>query len=153
MKRMFFLTLVVAFLQACSATPYQKQKDIYSGGYTETQLDENVFRVSFGGNGYTGADRVADFTLLRSADLALQHGYSYFVVIDANSYSNYSAITMPSTSYGNGTPTTGSQTYLVSRPSSTNTIVCFKEKPKNVFSYNAKFIYKNINEKYDIKIN
>jgi hypothetical protein len=163
---MFFLTLVVVFLQACSATPYQKQKSIYSGGYTETQLDENVFRVSFDGNEYTGADRVADFTLLRSADLTLQHGYSYFVVIDANSYSNYSAFTMPTTShttasahgFGNSaygsatTTTTGGQTFLVSKPSSTNTIVCFKEKPKNVFSYNAKFIYKNINEKYDIKI-
>ena len=30
-------------------------------------------------------------------------------------------------------------------------ILGIKEKPESIFAYNAKFIYKNIRKKYDIK--
>ena len=149
MKRIIPIILILA-LQGC-ATTYQKSG--FSGGYSETQLDENVFTVSFRGNEYTGRERVADFTLLRSAELTLENGYKYFAVIDANSYTSNSTYTTPATSYTTGATTTtyGGQTYNISKPSSSNTIVCFKEKPDSVFTYNAEFIYKNIRQKYDIK--
>ena len=162
MKYLPILILSSIFLSGC-ATTYQSSG--FSGGYSETQLDENVFKVAFRGNGYTGREKVADFTLLRSAELSLQNGYKYFVVIDANSYTSNSTHTTPTTSnttanvygsgnyaYGNARTTTyGGQTYNISKPSSSNTIVCFKEKPENTFSYNAGFIYKNITKKYNIK--
>ena len=162
MKYLLILILSSILLSGC-ATTYQSSG--FSGGYSETQLDENVFKVAFRGNGYTGRERVADFTLLRSAELSLQNGYKYFVVIDANSYTSNSTHTTPTRSnttanvygsgnyaYGNATTTTyGGQTYNISKPSSSNTIVCFKEKPENTFSYNADFIYKNIIKKYNIK--
>ena len=162
MKYLPILILSSILLSGC-ATTYQSSG--FSGGYSETQLDENVFKVVFRGNGYTGRERVADFTLLRSAELALQNGYKYFAVIDANSYTSNSTYTTPTTSnttanvygsgnyaYGNATTTTyGGQTYNISKPSSSNTIVCFKEKPENTFSYNADFIYKNITKKYNVK--
>jgi hypothetical protein len=66
---------MILSIQAC-ATGYKS--DGFVGGYSETQLDENVFKVAFRGNGYTRQDRAADFTLLRSAELALKSGYSYF---------------------------------------------------------------------------
>ncbi len=161
MKHLSLIILVVVFLQGC-ATAYQSRG--MTGGYSETQLDVNVFKVAFRGNGFTGRERVADFTLLRSAQLALQNGYKYFVIINANSYTSNSTFTTPTTSnttanvygtgnyaYGNATTTTyGGQTYNVSKPSSTNTIACYKEKPKFGFSYNAELIYKNITKKYGI---
>ena len=120
---------------------------------------------------------MADFTLLRSAELTMQSGYKYFVIVDANSYTSNSTYTTPTTAttnvnantygtanvYGNnatwntntyGTATTtvsGGQTYNISKPSSSNTIVCFKEKPKKGFSYNAEFIFKSVSKKYDIE--
>lgn len=162
MKNIIIVAIAALLLQAC-ATSYQKSG--FSGGYSETQLDENVFNVSFRGNGYTRRERVADFTLLRSAELTLDNGFQYFAIIDANSYTSNSTYTTPTTSYTTGsaygsgnyaygsatTRTTGGQTYNISKPSSSNTIVCFKEKPESVFTYNAKFIYKNIRQKYDIK--
>ena len=162
MKYLSILALVMAFLQGC-ATTYQGSG--FSGGYSETQLDENVFKVTFRGNGYTSRERASDFALLRSAELTLQSGYKYFAVIDANSYTSNSTYTTPTTSnttanvygsdnyaYGNTTTTTyGGQAYNISRPSTSNTIVCFKEKPENVFNYNAEFIYKNIIQKYGIQ--
>jgi hypothetical protein len=143
--------------QGC-ATTYQKSG--FGGGYSETQLDINVFKVSFRGNRHTDKERVADFTLLRSAELALKNGYQYFAIINSNSHASHSSHTTPITSHTTGsaydsggylTTTTGGQTYHTSKPSSSNTMVCFKEKPESTFSYNANFIYKSITEKYDIK--
>lgn len=169
------IILISSVLLSGCATTYQSNS--FSGGYSETQLDENVFKVTFRGNGRTGRERVADFTLLRSAELTMNSGFKYFVIVDANSYTSNSTYTTPTTAttnvnantygtantYGNnttynantyGTATTtvsGGQTYNISKPSSSNTIVCFKEKPATGFSYNAEFIFKNITKKYDIE--
>lgn len=163
MKRLFAILFLVIFMQSC-ATTYQSAG--FTGGFSETQLDENIFRVTFHGNGYTGRERVTDFTLLRSAELTLEHGYKYFVTIDSDSFSKKSLHTTPTTSYTTGsaysygnymslratTTTSGGQTYHVSKPGLSNTIICFKEKPEKVISYNAEFIFKNITRKYDIKM-
>jgi len=59
--RIIYLLSISAILSAC-ATSYQKEGA--TRGYTETQLDTNVFQVSFRGNGYTEKQRASDFTLL-----------------------------------------------------------------------------------------
>jgi hypothetical protein len=69
----FFLPL---FLCAC-ATAYQPKGA--TGGFTEVQLDTNVFKVSFQGNAYIKADEVEDLALLRSAELTLKNGFSHFI--------------------------------------------------------------------------
>ena len=164
MNKLLFFIIVTLLIQGC-ATSYQKSG--LSGGYSETQLDENIFRISFRGNGYSGRERVADFTLLRSAELAMENGFQYFAVVDANASTSRSTYTTPTRSnttgsaYGSGnyaygrstTTTTGGQTYNISKPSSSNTIVCFKEKPSSTFTYSAKFIYKSISKKYGIRKN
>ncbi len=149
------LILLFSFLQGC-ATNYQAQG--LTGGFTETQLDKNVFKVSFRGNGYTSPERASDLALLRSAELTLLHGYKYFIVVENSDVVNVSTYTTPTTSYttfyGNTaqTYTYGGQTYNTSRPNSTNVIVCFDEKPDNaVLSYNAEFVYKQLSAKYEIQ--
>lgn len=155
MKPLAILVIALS-IQAC-ATAYQKQG--FSGGYTETQLDENVFKVSFAGNGYTGREKASDFALLRSAEVALEHGFQYFVAIDSEQYSRNSTYTTPTQTYGTATvygntaygqaTTYGGQTYHISKPRSSHTIICFKEKPEG-FAYNAAFIQKSMKEKYGI---
>lgn len=170
--RTLFIFLSVIALVGC-ATTYQKQGA--TGGYSSTQLDTNVFQVSFKGNGFTSRERANDFALLRSAELALENGFKYFVIIDAQQYSQNSTYTTPVTSttnintntygtaygYGNygtysgntyGTATTttyGGQAYHISKPRAANTIVCFKDKPEG-FSYNARFIEKSLKGKYEL---
>ncbi|HHX8443389.1 TPA: CC0125/CC1285 family lipoprotein [Vibrio diabolicus] len=153
---------VLLSLGGC-ATAYQNQG--FTGGYSETQLDENVFVVNFEGNGYTSKKRASAFTMLRSAELTVNNGYEFFAIIDNDRYTTNSTYTTPATSHttanasslGNfatGTVTTtfsGSQTYAISKPSSTNTVVMFKERPANVFTYNAKFIVKSLKAEYSIE--
>lgn len=161
MKRKLFIIVIVLLFSGCS-TSYQSKG--FSGGYSEIQLDEDVFKVTFNGNGYTGREKAADFTLLRSAELTLQNGYAYFVIVDAGRYVTNSTYTTPTTTsttastygasnyaYGNAQSTTyGGQTYNISKPSSSNVILLLKEKPASTFAYNAKFIYKSLTGKYGI---
>ena len=136
MKTLLTLILCTFLVQGC-ATGYQKNG--MSGGYTETRLGENIFMVTFRGNGFTSSEKASDFALLRSAELALENGYSYFEIVDANSHISTSSYTTPTTStttanaYGYGnyaygtarTTTYGGQTYNISKPSSL--------KPSSIF--------------------
>lgn len=140
------LLLVMHGCGDAQPTPYQRMG--YSGGYSDTQLDENVFRVSFVGNGYTHRETAIEFALLRSAELTLEKGFLYFAIIESDAYVSTSIRTY-SSSNSNGTY---SGAYSVSKPSPSNVIVCFKEKPEKVFAYNAKIVYKSIYEKYGIGI-
>ena len=162
MKKLFLLSAFVLFITGC-ATTYQPNS--FTGGFSETRLGENVFRVTFQGNGYTGKNKVADFTLLRSAELALEHGFRYFIIAKSGKGDYFSAYTTPTTShttgsayksgssvYGNATTNTyGGQTYIISAPSANNTIVLYKEKPKiNGLVYDASFLKKSIKQKYGL---
>lgn len=160
------MKIILAFLgplllTAC-ATSYQSSS--FTGGFTETQLDENVFRVSFRGNGYTSRERAADFAMLRSAELAMSHGYKYFAIVDsANQTDTYVSSSAPNyttnfqmNSFGNATYGTarthayGGQTMTFHKPSSSNTIVCFKEKPAQGMAYSAEFVAKSVRQKYGL---
>jgi len=163
MKILILLSAFILFITGCAQTPYQPNG--FLGGFTETRLGENVFRVTFQGNGYTGKNKVADFTLLRSAELALEHGFRYFIIAESGKGNYFSTFTTPTTShttgsayksgssvYGNATTNTyGGQTFIISAPSANNTIVLYKEKPKiNGLVYDASFLKKSIKQKYGL---
>jgi len=163
-KFALFPVIIAALSLSACATPYTHDGAL--GGYNDTRLAENVFQVSFQGNGYTSEQRVADFTLLRSAEVAMQNGYNYFIIVKEHESARSGAFTTPTSSYTTGsvygsgnyaygsatTTTTGGQTFLFSIPSSRNTIVCYKDKPEiNGLVYNAKIVAASIRKKYNIK--
>lgn len=69
-------------LAACTApTPYAPAGE--SGfGYSETQLEQNRWRVTFAGNADTPRDTVQNYLLHRAAELTLEQGGDYFVIAD-----------------------------------------------------------------------
>ena len=146
---------VLLFSAGC-ATGYQRQG--WSGGYSESQLQEDTFRVSFKGNAFVDKERVQDYLLLRCAEITIDHGFDYFIILgeeDSTAVSSYTTptnISAQSTSYGNtnysgrvsgntiygtgaytqqtnGNATiTGGDTYYFSKPRSNCVIKCFKGK-------------------------
>lgn len=161
MKKVILLVgVLVVFLIGC-ATPYQSSG--FRGGFDETRLDDNSFMVDFRGNGFTSKERAYDFTLLRSAELTLEHGYKYFIIVSGNEYSSeyttqsYSTTDTKVNVYGN-TANAKSTTknyggYTISKPSAKNIIVCFEEKPTGqILVYNAKYVMKDIGKEYGVKI-
>ena len=90
----FLFAVCIFGLQGCS-TPYQSLG--FGGGYTDMRLNENTFKVSFRGNGYTSTDKVQNLLLRRCAELTLQSGYKYFVMLAATSSDDQSEYTTPTT--------------------------------------------------------
>lgn len=143
-NKSFFLgcSLALLLLSGC-ATPYQASGTM--GGFTETQVAENAFEVSFGGNGYTKRERATDFCLLRCAELAHENGFTHFVIVDGSEGSN--------TSYHTSTNSFGATTTPITKPSTRNTILCFREEPEiNGLVYEAKFVLNSIRNKYGITV-
>jgi len=156
------LFLFAILLTSC-ATPYQPLS--FSGGYNSVALDSNIFKVSFRGNGDTSGERAEDFALLRSAEITIKNGYKYFSIMDKNNSTDYSSFTTPANtittanSYGYGgvtsfqanSTTYGGQNFLISKPSATNVIKCFKEKPEGQdLIFDAAFLIKSIKSKYQL---
>lgn len=150
------------------ATGYAKRG--FTGGYSDMKLQDDIYRVAFSGNAYIGRGRVEDYTLLRCAELTLEQGYRYFIIIDEKSGISTSSYTTPVTanttgtgfvsggsgyaygSYQGRTTYSGGQTYTFRKPSSCNTIKCFREEPNlPTMVYDAEQLARNLKRAYRIK--
>ncbi len=81
MKRLAILSLAASALalSACaSLAPYGPQQGAGGQGFSEQRIESNRYRVTYNGVGEPG--RVADYALLRAADLTTQEGYDWFEV-------------------------------------------------------------------------
>ena len=87
MKRLFLAAAAAAAfaLSACAtATPYQPYTaaGASSGGFSETRISSDRFRVTFQGNTVTERDRVERYLLYRAAELTVAEGYDWFSLVD-----------------------------------------------------------------------
>ena len=138
--KLFFLLCGSLLLVGC-ATGYHR--DGGTGGYSDVQLDDNLFQVSFRGNRYTRYEQAMDLVLLRAAEVTTAHGFRYFIVLESHIDASVFTYTTPShafttgsvsnvgnTAYGSAIMTTsGGETYVIHQPMATKTIVCFTDKP------------------------
>ena len=91
---MRFKTLLIVclsiFLASCS-TGYRPLND--SGGYWNERIEStsNKFKIGYDGNKWHSdpinrKERVIDLALLRSAEVALENGFKYFIITDSKAY-------------------------------------------------------------------
>lgn len=120
------------------ATPYQARA--VRGGYSDMQLGDNVFRVSFEGNGYLSAQAASDYALLRSAELTLEKGFRYFVIASDEERGQV---------VGGGN---AHAAFVTTMPSSMQTIVCYAEKPLDPAGlvYDALVVRSAVRDRYGI---
>ena len=166
---MRFILLVIAMALTGCSTDYQR-KGFTGHGYSTTQLSEKTFIVNFKGNSATSEERVNDFTLLRASEITMQHGYTYFRILENQRDKQKSKHTdgsidkstdVHSINHGNNTFTHGhasveedtdfdSHTYELVEVTYSKTIECLESKPTTGRVYNAQIIAKSIRAKYDI---
>jgi hypothetical protein len=129
MKTRINYTAVIALslIMASCATPYQSVSIV--GGYSDTALAPDVYRVSFQGNGYTGLGRAKDFAMLHAADTTLSHGFRYFTIVDKENR------------------TANLEIY---KPNSDLLIRCFAQRPEGGYVFDARFLSNSIRTKYHI---
>ena len=165
MIRTYLIRLAGIALLAGCATPYQEQD--LGAGYSEVQLDSDMFRVSFIGKGYTEDQIAADYAMLRSAELTLEQGFNYFVILQSESTTTEEVYRDASISSSTGNVTTGSVfggtneitetsrsgTYAIDRPTTTQVIVCFEDYPENMNNpvYDAAVLSASIREAYGME--
>ena len=134
--KVFYSILLLLLLNAC-AKPLQP--DNYGDLIASTQLDHHTFQVSSPGSASSEDEKSIDLSLLRSAEVALENGFNYFVIVKSDNQENsaYDATTY------------GGESFTHSDPGATNTIVCFKEKPQG-FAYVALFVKASLRAKYQL---
>jgi hypothetical protein len=141
---------IFGLLGACAQpTPYQPAVDCY--GYSEQEIEDNRYRVTFAGNDHTKADTVQNYLLYRAAELTLNQEYDYFTVVDRNfeRSTSYSGTTYMSPGYvtkkGDYVGGTGFGSYSadpIDRYTASADIVMFKgEKPaSDAHAYDARSV-------------
>ena len=84
------LIVPVLILIACSSTEKQNQSVI--DGYSEELIDEaaNHYRIVYEGSQWINksdaeAQKVVDYSLLRSAELSMENNYPFFVILSNDS--------------------------------------------------------------------
>jgi len=95
MKKLALICSVFV-LSACS-TPYGKYGLL--GGYTDKRIDENTFSISVDANGYTSKQTASMHAFYRAAELTVENGFDFFVIVDTADDSRSMAMTAPGTSY------------------------------------------------------
>jgi hypothetical protein len=154
--------IALAVMMASCATPYTNNGLL--GGYSDTTLAPDVYRVSFQGNGYTSSETTRDFALLRAADLTRSHGYRYFGIVNEADGGQSGVINTPGTSFtsmsaqrvGNAVYGNATTTFIPGAsipfffPKSGLLIRCFKERPPAAFVLDGEFVASSLREKYHI---
>lgn len=141
--------LIIALLASGCATTYQENG--FSGGYSDQKISNDVFQVSFRGNGFTSGSEVERLFLKRCADVSMRNGFDYFVILnqdgsvsDVPVYSSQQG-TISSNGFGGYNYSGTSQTSSVSKHRKSGLIKLFKngDQPQNAL--NAREVFQNIN--------
>jgi hypothetical protein len=93
------------------------------GGVDELQLNDTTYQITVRGNAYTSEERVRDFVMLRSSELALQHGFKYFTFAGAADVSRSTSITTPGTATTTTNAYVGGTPYAASGTATSTTVV------------------------------
>jgi hypothetical protein len=100
--RNLFSAALCALLLACSTTPTPYQAYDQRYGYSEQQLEDDRYRVSFAGNAATPRDVVQNYMLYRAAELTVQSGHDYFTVVNQQIEGSSDGIASPRVGVGVG---------------------------------------------------
>jgi hypothetical protein len=99
------VALAAASLSACeTATPYQPLNPAAAsaGGYSETQLEHDRWRVTFHGNDMTARETVETYLLYRAAELTVNQGYDWFEAVQRDTERHENTYAEPIGPYGYG---------------------------------------------------
>ncbi|HEX6143552.1 MAG TPA: hypothetical protein VFZ01_12590 [Geminicoccaceae bacterium] len=100
--RLLPILLLGAAVAACagSPTPYQAADAGY--GYSEQQLEDDRYRITFAGNSATPREAVQNYMLFRAAEVTLESGHDYFTVVDQQIEGTSSGVARPRVGVGVG---------------------------------------------------
>jgi len=135
-------------------------------GFVTMKVDDDTYRIVHReGHISTGHDP-KDLTMLKSAELALDNGYSYFEIIEGGQGTAKLGYTTPRDAKTHGTAfeggshdhyqagrttTSGGKTYKMENPVTSFTIKCYKKRPSGTSGkvYDAKVVKGEMTKKLE----
>lgn len=99
--------IAACFLLAACATPtvYGPRAGPTASGFSEMRIEADRFRVSYTGGNGASPDQVADYALLRAAEITVAQGYDWYRVVEQ--FTQGSAGRGPQLSVGGGSSSYG----------------------------------------------
>ncbi len=80
--KLFTLSLLILAFTGCTTYPcYQPYNSKTESGYKDLEFSKNIYNVSFIGNNYFSKELVENFLLKRCAELTLERGFKYFIIL------------------------------------------------------------------------
>lgn len=129
----FAFSLIALLSAGCGTTNYQSMGAM--GGAGSVREPDDIFRIDYHHNSAMDPRTAEDYTLLKSAETALENGYLYFSVLGSTS---------PRTSIPPGTLGVTTRTW--------HTIKCFKKKPIDLegLVHNARELSQTLRQKHHL---
>ncbi len=91
MYRLLTLGGAALLLAACAtATPYGPAERAGGYGFSDQRIEENRYRITFRGNSLTGRETVENSLLFRAAELTVERGFDYFIMVENETEANKS---------------------------------------------------------------
>lgn len=150
MNNSLLIMSAFALLITGCATGYKPSG--WSGGYSDMRLGNDMYKVSFNGNGYTGSETVSNYFLRRCAELTIEQGFDYFAIVDQNASSSLHDIGTTTSGNINQNYTGGynytanTQTNYVRKHAREGVIKMFKTGTQPQVAFEAKEILKNFKD-------
>ncbi|MDP2279389.1 MAG: hypothetical protein Q8K51_14325 [Nitrospirota bacterium] len=89
---------LVFILTACATpTPYGKYGRL--GGYVDNRIDANTFSISVNNNAFTTQQTTSMHAFYRAAELTVENGFDYFVIVSGANNSTSAAAALQGNSY------------------------------------------------------
>lgn len=148
--RLVFSTIAMTVALYGCATAYQSKG--MTGGFSETMLSPDMFKIEFSGNGFTSAERASDFAILRAADKSLELGCDYFTIVNEANGASVSSVSVGTAGWGRYGAWGITSTEPVVKPNTTLLVKCFSDKRMSPNAFDAHFIVDSIRSKYGINL-
>src|SRR5215831_16147668 len=88
------VVFALLFLLAGCATGY-RPKGFFGAGFSEQKLGPDLWLVTFDASAFTPKDRVKNYLLLRCAEITVEQGSAYFIVVMAEGRKRPAGTTVP----------------------------------------------------------
>lgn len=162
MRSLVGLALILALVGCAIGSSYHDSDNMWKLGYSDTQLNETVYRVSYAGYGIPQST-CGEFALMRAAEVARAKDFKYFRIVTEKQSLQSQAFALPGSTYTTGTvsnygnsSTINAMSYssglmgTLNYPVTTLTIEMLKEQDSSPETLNAELIWSSLAKKYGV---
>lgn len=103
MTKIISLAFVLILAAGCAiGRSYHNSDNIWKLGYSDTQLNESVYRVSYAGYSIPQSE-CDDLAIMRASEITKEKGYKYFRILTEQQSSQSQSFYIPGSTYTAGT--------------------------------------------------